>query len=122
MGLAVLLVDKVAVVGAEHLGLRLLGQLHDDGVGTLLQGVGIAVGTDAAFRDLMALDFQIVVVAEDALVPGDGPACAINVAVQNLARHLAAQTGRADDETLVVGRYLLLVRARVHVKAFGPGL
>ena len=120
MGLAVLLVDKVAVVGAEHLGLRLLGQLHDDGVGTLLQGVGIAVGTDAAVRDLMALDFQVVVVAEDALVPGDGPACAVNVAVQNLARHLAAQTGRADDEAFVklfqVGR----VGARTHVEAIHP--
>ena len=120
MGLGVRLVGEVDVVGADELHVVLAGEANQLGLDAHLQLVGLVVG--ARHGGLMALKFNVIVVAHQLLPPAHAAVGALDVAGHEQLRQLAAQTGRADDETLVVGRYLLLVRARVHVKAFGPGL
>ena len=68
----------------------------------------------------MALQLQIVVVAEDALVPFNGLAGTGDVALQNLVWHFAGNTGRAHDESFVEAFQVGTVGAWTHVEAVDP--
>ena len=65
----ILLVHKVAVVGANQLHAVLLCQLYQHLVGLLLQWECLAVGAYRWVGNLMALQLQIVVVAPQVLMP-----------------------------------------------------
>ena len=68
----------------------------------------------------MALQLQIVVVAEDALVPFNGLAGTGDIALQNLVRHLTSNTGRAHDESFVKALQVGTVGAWTHIEAVDP--
>ena len=69
VGLGIVLVNEVRVVGAHQLDAVFLGQFHEHLVGFLLQGEGLAVGAYVGVGHLMALQFEIVVVAKHVFVP-----------------------------------------------------
>ena len=87
----------------------------------MLQGVGLAVGAYVGVGHGVALQLQVVVVAEEVLIPLDGLLGLVVALGHNLFGHLAAQAGGADDESLVVFLQLAPVGAGAHVVADGPG-
>ena len=70
--LGVLLIYEVGVVGADELDAILVGELDEHLVGFLLQGECLSIGADGRVGHLMALQLQVVVVAEHTVVPFDG--------------------------------------------------
>ena len=89
-------------------------------VSFLLQGEGFAVGTLVGVFHLVALQLQIVVVAKDAVIPLYRLARTSNVAIEYLLRHLAGDTCRADNQTLMVFLQIFTVSTGTHVKAIDP--
>ena len=85
-----------------------------------LHGVGLVVGP--LDGRLVQLQFEVVVVAEDPLVPADRLLGLLQITGRDGARHLARQTGRAADQPLVVLLDLGAVGARTHVETVGPRL
>ena len=65
----ILLVHKVAVVGAHQFHTVFAGQLYQHLVGLLLQWECLAIGTYRRVGHLVALQLQIVVVAPQVLMP-----------------------------------------------------
>ena len=120
VGFGVVLIDKVAVVGADQLDAVFLSQLHQHLVGLLLQREGLAVGALMRVAHLVALKLQIVVVAEQILIPFNGFPCSCDVVLQNLRRHFACYTCRADDKVLMILLQVLAVSTRTHVIAVHP--
>ena len=121
VGLGSVFVLEVAVVGAHELDAFFLGNLHQHGIGALLQGEGIAVGTDIRVFDLMTLQLEIVVVAEDPVIPSGGFLGALDVALEYLGRHLAGNTRRADDQIFVIFLQVVAVGTRAVIVSVGPG-
>ena len=93
VGLGVFLVYEVGIIGAYQFDAIFLGQLYEHPVGFLLQRKGFAVGAQVRVFHLMALQLQIIVVAEHTLIPLYGLAGTGNVVLQNLGGHLACYTG-----------------------------
>ena len=120
VGLGILLVDEVHVVRADELDAILPGQVHEHAVGLLLQGEGLAVGTDRGVLHLVSLQLEIIVVAKDAPIPLHGLAGTVDVAVEDFLGHLAGDACRADDEPLVVALQVFAVGTRTHVIAVHP--
>ena len=120
VGLGRLAVFEVTVVGADELDAQFFSQPYEFAVGALLQGEGLAVGHDRGVLHLVALELQIVVVAEEVVIPLCGLSRALQVSVEDLAWHLARYTGRADDQSLVVALQVGPVRARLVVVAVHP--
>ena len=68
----------------------------------------------------MALKFKVIVIAEETLVPEYGLFCPFQVAVLELAWHLATQTGRTADQSFVILLQHLVVNTRTHIVAIHP--
>jgi hypothetical protein len=66
------------------------------------------------------LKLSVVVVAEQILIPFDGFPCSCYVVLQNLRRHFAGYTCRADDKVLMILFQVLAVSTRTHVIAVHP--
>ena len=122
VGLGVLLIHEMGIVGADQFDVIFLGQFDDHLVGLLLQGEGLTVGTDGRICHLMALEFQIVIIAPKALVPLDGLAGALDVALQDLRWYLSGDTGRTDNQVLVVFLQFLTVCTRAVIESVHPGI
>ena len=120
MSLGVLLVDKVAVVGTYQLDAVFACELHQHLVGLLLQGESFAVGADARVLHFVPLQLEVIVVAENALVPLQGLLGTLKVALEYLGRHLAGYARRADNKSLVVRLEVGAVGTRTHVEAVYP--
>ena len=120
MGLGILFVDKVAVVGTDVFHTALLGQFQQFGIHLDLFGVGFAVSPDVAVRNLMALEFQVIVLAEHLLEPHHGFFGLLHAALHDLLRNFTAQTGRADNESFVEQLQVFVVGAWTHVEAVDP--
>ena len=69
----------------------------------------------------MSLELDVIIVAHEVFPPFDALLGLFHLAAGQQARHLAAQTCRADYKPLVVGRNLVVVGAGVEIEAFGPG-
>ena len=121
VGLGSVFVLEVAVVGAHELDAFFLGNLHQHGIGALLQGEGITVGTDIRVFDLMTLQLEIVVVAEDPVVPAGGFLGALDIAFKDLGRHLTGDTRRTDNQIFVIFLQVVAVGTRAVIVSVGPG-
>ena len=97
---AVLLVDKVGVVRGYDLDAVLLRKAEDAFVGDQL----VLVDVEGQTGDLclVQLDLQVIVVAENGLVPLHGLAGPVPVAGDQRAGNLSRQAGRAADEPVVI--------------------
>ena len=120
VGFGIVLVDKVAVVGADKLYAILLRQLYQFLVGTLLQRECFAVGTLMRVLHLVTLKFQIIVVAKHALIPFNCFARSLHVAIQNLGGHFAGNTCRAYNKVFVISLQVLAVGTRTHIISIHP--
>ena len=122
VGFGVFLVYEVRVVGAHQLDAVFLGQLHQHLVGFLLQGESLPVGPYRRVFHFMSLKLQIVVVAEQILVPLHGLPCSLHVAFENLGRHFAGYAGRARYHVFMVSLKVFAVCPRSAVEAVHPGV
>ena len=120
VGLGIVLVDEVHVIRADHPHVVFRGQFPKVLVDMQLHGVGLVVGPFDG--SLVQLEFEVVVVAEEVLVPADRLLGLFEVVGGDGAGHLPGQAGRAADQPLVVLLNLGAVRTRTHVEALGPGL
>ena len=68
----------------------------------------------------MALQLEVVVIAEHTMIPLHGLTSAGHIAVQNLLGHLACYTSRADDKSLMVALQIGTVGTRTLVEAIRP--
>ncbi len=118
MGIAVLLVHEVYVVGADELDAVLLRHLDEELVVRFLLLVALWI-VERILRDV-ALEFQIVVVAEQVLMPQDSHLGSCNVARLELLGHLATDARRTADQVLVVFFKHVVVDTRTHVVAIDP--
>ncbi len=92
VGLGILFVYKVGIIRTYQFDTVFACQLDKHLVCLLLQGECLTVGTDIGVGDLMALQFQVVVIAKDALMPLYGFAGSGYIAVENLPGHFASYT------------------------------
>ena len=122
VGFSILLIHEMGIVGADQFDAIFLGQFDEHLVGLLLQGEGLTVGTDGRICHLMALEFQIIIIAPKALVPLDGLAGTLDVALQDLCWYLSCDTGRTDDQVFVVFFQFLAVCTRTVIEAIHPGI
>ena len=102
MSLSILLVHEMGIIGANQLDAILMSQFYHDLVGFLLQGESLTIGPDAGVFHLMALQFQVIVVAKHTMIPLNGFTCSGNIAFQYLMGNLTGNTGRADYQTLMI--------------------
>ena len=116
--LGILLFDKMDVVGTYQFDAVLARHLDKVGIHLVLQDEGLVVGP--RHGGLVALQLQVVVVAENPLEPQDGLLGSRQVARQYFAGNLATQTGRADDEPLVIFLEFVLVGTGTRVETLGP--
>ena len=114
MRLGVLLVEEVRIVGADNLYVILPRQLDEHGIDPplLLIGLLVAVG----FVGLVALEFDVIIVAEHAFEPLYCFFRSRPVAVQHFLAQLSAQTCRAGNHALVVHFQQLLVNTRTRIE------
>ena len=122
VGFGILLIHEVGIVGTHQFNAVFLGQFYQHLVGLLLHREGLTIGALQGILHLMALQLQIVVVAPEALVPLDGLTGAGDVALQYLRRHLTSDTGRTDNQVLVVFLQFLAVCSRTVVETVDPGI
>ena len=120
MCLGVVLVDEMHVVSADEAYAVLFRELYQVAVYLQLHGIGLVVG--ALDSSLMQLQFEIVIVAEELLVPQDRFLGRLHVSRSDHARDLATQTCRTADQPFVVSLYLGAVGAGTHVETLGPRL
>ena len=118
----IVFVNEVYVVGTHDFDIIFLCQFKDDSIGLLLKWERLAVGTLIRISHLMALDFKVIIIAEDALIPLYSFLCTFDVAFQDQAWHLSCQTSRADNETFGMTFQLVMVGTRTIVEAVYPSL
>ena len=119
VGVAVLFEHKVGVVGGYNLDIVLAGQLNEHRFHFLLEPIGVVVGIGLV--GLVAHQFDVVVVAKHLFEPQHRTFGPLQVAPQDKLRYLAAQTGRADDKTLMVLLQHLMVNARTVIETLRIG-
>ena len=118
--LGIVLVDEVYVVGAYETYAVFPRKLNQMLVHIELHGVGLVVG--AFDRSLVKLQLEVVVVAEEILVPQYRFFGRLQISRRDHARHLAAQTCRTAYQPFVVLLQFRVVGTRTHVETFGPRL
>ena len=116
--LGILFVHKMDVIGTNHLYAILLGIFQQFGIGLLLQRISLVVG--AGDGCLVALQLQIEIISKKILIPADSLFGLIQLVVDNLFRDLAADTGRADNQSFVVLLQFIAVGTRTHIVAHSP--
>ena len=110
---AVVPADKVRVVRGHHLDPVLFGKLEDGLVYLLL--VVVEVQAEAGNLGLVEHHLQIVILAEDALVPLNRLVGSVHIPRHNAARNLAGDAGGRADEPFVVFLDHLVAHARLAV-------
>ena len=99
VGFNVLLAQVVGIVGGNDLNAELLGNFDDLNV------------DDPIFRGSVILDLEVVVVAENLLIPSRHLASHIGATPQNRLGDLTAEAGRGDDQAFAVLLQQFLVDA-----------
>ena len=113
VGGTVFLIDKVDVVGGNHLHAVLFGQLEQGGhVGALAL---VNVQGQARHLGFVVHYLQVIVLSEEFLVPFDGLVRPGDIARQDAARNFARHAGRTADEVFVVFLYNLVAHPRLVV-------
>src|SRR5574344_162147 len=102
MGFRIFLVNEVSIIAAYHFHIIFLSQFQQYFIGFLLQRECFTVGTDMRIFDLMSLDFQIIVIAKYAFVPLYSFMGTVNITFQYLCRNFTGNTGRTDNQVLMV--------------------
>ena len=120
VGLAVLLIYEMDVVAANDLNIIALRNVEKDGVDLLLHRIGFAIGAHVRVGHLVSLEFYVVVIAKDVFEPTHRFFSPLNVALHNLLRYLATQTGGADNQVFVKLLQIFVVRTRTHIEAVHP--
>ena len=112
---SVLFADEVDVVGGHDFDPVLLRELEDAGGVFFLP----LIEFERQVGDLRLVEhhLEVVVLAEDPLVPGDGAVYALVVARQDSPRDLPCHTGGATDQPFVVALQHLVAHARLVVHA-----
>ena len=119
--LGVFFIDEVNVVGAYIFYTIFISNAQQLLVDLDLHGIGLAVGADGGISDLVALEFDVVVIPEDTFEPAHRLLCALRVALHDFLRNLAAETGGADDEVFVEEFKVFVVGAGTHVESIDIG-
>ena len=68
----------------------------------------------------MALQFQVIVVAENPMIPLNGLAGPGNIVANDLGRNLTCNTGRTDDEVFMEALQIFPVGAGTHIETVNP--
>ena len=97
-------VDEVGVVGSDHFDVVFARELKKNRVDLFLAFIDILVSS--GFLGLMALDLDVVVLAEEGLEPLNGlfrfrEIPTFGDSIEDFLRSLATETSRAADDTLV---------------------
>ena len=119
MRLAVFFFHKVHIIGRDDLHIVFLRQLQKDFVHLLLSFVNFGVA--ARLISLMSLDFKIIILPKKVLEPLYCFLCTFKVAVHDFLRHLARETGRTANHTLMVLLQKAVVNARIVIETLRVG-
>jgi len=117
--LAVFLFHKVNVVGGDDLNIVFLRQVEEYLVHLFLAFIHFRVASRLV--SLMPLHLKIIILAKQVLEPLYGGFGSRHIAVHDLLRHLARQTGGAANQAFVVFLKQAVVDAGIVVEAFGVG-
>ena len=122
VSLRIFLVNEMSIVRTDQFDAILLRQLYQHLIGLLLQREGLTISTDGRVFYLVALQLQIIVISEDALMPFDRLTGPSNITFKNLGRHLTSDTCGTDNQTLMILLQLLMVCTRTVIEAVHPGI
>ena len=116
--LGVVFIHEMHVIGCHYLYVMLLGELKEHLVHLLLLRINFVVSVGLV--GLVALEFEIIVVSEHFFEPDNTLFGQREVAGEDVLRHFAAKTCRADYQPFVVLFQLPAVGARLVIHPFGP--
>ena len=119
MRLAMFFFHKVHIIGRDDLHIVFFRQLQKDFVHLLLSFVNFGVA--ARLISLMSLDFKIIILPKKVLEPLYCFLCTFKVAVHDFLRHLARETGRTANHTLMVLLQKAVVNARIIIETLRVG-
>ena len=118
--LRILLINEVRVIRAYQFYSILLRKLHQHAISLLLQREGLAIGKYARICHLMALQFKIIVISPDIMIPFHSLTSPLNITFDDFLRHLSADTCRADYEVLMKCGKILSVSSRTTIISVHP--
>ena len=122
MCLCILLIHKVSIIRTDKFDTILTCQFYQHLIGFLLQRERLTIGTDVGVRHLMTLELEIIVIAKKTMIPLYRLTGSSDITLQNLMRHLAGDTGRADNQSLMVSLQIGTICTRPHIIAVHPGV
>ena len=120
MGLSVFFVNEMGIVGTNEFDAILLRQFNEHLVRFLLHGECLTIGNHRGVGHLMALKLQVIVVAENTMIPLDGLACTSNVVLQYLPGHLARNTSRANNQAFMIFLQINTIGTRTLIETIHP--
>jgi hypothetical protein len=120
VGIGILFVHKMDIVGGNELYLIFPCNADQLLVHPLLLGIGGSVGIGPV--GLVALQLQVIIVAEHFLVPLHRLFRLTDLPAVDLTGNFSPQAGRGDDQPLMVLLQQLLVDAGTIVESFRPAL
>ena len=118
--LGIVLVHEMAVIGAYQLYAIFLRKLYHHLVRLHLQRIRLPVCPQIRVVHTVALQLDVVVLAEHPVIPFYRLACSGNVIVEDFVRHLATETRRADNQSLVILLQILAVGTWSHIETVYP--
>ena len=119
MRFGMFLFHKMHVIGGNNLGVGLASQVKQHLIYLFL--TFIHRGIAPRLIRLMALQLNIIVISKQVLEPHDGLPGAHHVAIHDLLRQFATQTGRTANEPLVIFLKQAVVDTRIIVETVGIG-
>ena len=118
MRLGMLLIDKVHVIRTDGAHMVLGRQITQIVIHLELHGVGLVVGIFD--RCPMQLQFEVIILAKEILVPANRLIGSFHIIGRNGTRHLSGQTRRTTNQPFVVFLQLRAVGTRAHIETLGP--
>ena len=92
----------MAVVGADEFYAIFLGETDKRLISFLLQRERLPVGNEIRVLHLMTLELKIIIIAKQVMIPLTCLTRTVDVAFQDLRRHLTGNTRREHNQSLVV--------------------
>ena len=113
------LIHKVNVIRTDQFDIIFPGIFYQFGICPLLQRVGFMVGTGHGRP--MSLQLQIIIFSKEVLVPAYSLFRFFKLVIKYLLRYFTTDTGRADNQSLMILFQFIAVGTGAHIVSICPG-
>ena len=120
MSLRVFLVHEMGIIGTDQFNTVFPCQFYENLIGFLLQREGLPIGTDSRVGHLMALEFQVIILSKQVMIPFYSLTGSSDITLQDFGRYLTGNTCRADNQSFMVFLQVGTIRTGTHIIAVYP--